>query len=488
MIIEQGARVTLDDLTNNGIIKLNHNATGFASLIINSYTRGTGATEEIQLYLAGGGTAQLEDYKWHYISTPVSTLATNVFTGVTFDLAQYIESRVSTSLLQGWVAYDGYEYSSGTTTGITFSSLTPGKGYDFWDNANNTFTFGGLFNTSDVTMGLSFTSIPSKHGFNLLGNPFSSGLDWDQIVHSTYFQFPANTSTAAFFTRNNLQCTYNNGVGTPLGVTGIIPPMQGFFVKTYSAGNTITLPKAARTNSNIHSRYKGESVIPLVRLELSNDTASFDETVVRFDEAAKSDLDYDFDAIKMFITSTKNQIYTSVSGTDYTINGLPFPTAELVVPVVTNFVAEGNYKISATQLQGLEDFNVSLIDNTTGFIADLKTTPDLLLSSNTGRFTNRFTLIFSIGTGIENPVSSVDKFNIYTYNKLINIIPLKDEWSGKTVNINVLDITGRIAGSMDNVEFRTNIPVQIQAPVVKGMYIVEIRSGLNRYAGKVIIK
>ncbi len=81
----------------------------------------------------------------------------------------------------------------------------------------------------------------------------------------------------------------------------------------------------------------------------------------------------------MFITSTKNQIYTSVSGTDYAINGLPFPTAELIIPVVTNFVAEGNYKISATQLQGLEDYNVSLIDNTTGFIADLKTTPNVTL-------------------------------------------------------------------------------------------------------------
>ena len=56
MIIEPGARATLGNLTNNGIIKLNHNSSEFASLIITGYTRGTGGSEEIQLYLTGGGS------------------------------------------------------------------------------------------------------------------------------------------------------------------------------------------------------------------------------------------------------------------------------------------------------------------------------------------------------------------------------------------------------------------------------------------------
>ncbi len=83
-------------------------------LIVDTYTKGGGATEEIQLYLSGGGSATLEDYKWHYISTPVSSISTNVFTGVTLDLAQFVESRVTPfSLLAGWVAFDGYVYSTG---------------------------------------------------------------------------------------------------------------------------------------------------------------------------------------------------------------------------------------------------------------------------------------------------------------------------------------------------------------------------------------
>jgi hypothetical protein len=49
---------------------------------------------------------------------------------------KFIESRVSLDLLQGWVAYDGYVYSTGLYTGPTFTSLSPGKGYDYFDYSN----------------------------------------------------------------------------------------------------------------------------------------------------------------------------------------------------------------------------------------------------------------------------------------------------------------------------------------------------------------
>jgi parallel beta-helix repeat protein len=496
MIVESGARVTLDQLTNDGMLKLNHDASGFASLIINSYNRGTGAEgkEEIQLYLTGGGSALLEDYKWHYISTPVSSLSTDIFTGVTQDLAHFVESRVSSSLLQGWVAFDGFAYSGGTGPG--FSSLTPGKGYNFWDGVNNTFTFDGLLNTSNSEMSLEYNGVPENHGFNLLGNPFSSGLDWNQIVDGTHFAYPTNTSKGVYFTQNNEQCSYNNGVGIPSTVTGIIPPMQGFFTKTYAIGKSITLPAAARTHSGIHARYKGKAVISLVRLQLSKDTVNYDETVVRFDEMAKTSLDNDFDALKMFISNTKNQIYTSLAGTDYSINGQPFPMASspevpavIEIPVVVNLTATGNYKISAIQFQGLETgFNVTLLDNTTGFTVDLKTTPEVVFSSSAGTFTDRFKLFVSLATAIGKPESSKSIFNIYPYNGMINVVPLADDWTGKSGSVNILDITGKYTGNIENIEFQKNEIVQLPAPEIKGLYFIEVRSGVNRYVGKIVIK
>jgi len=488
MILEPEAKATFGTLTNNGLLKLQADADSTASLILNTYS-GSG-TEEIQLYLTGGGGENT--YKWHYISTPVSSLSTDVFTGVTPNLAQYIESRPSYDLMAGWVTYAGIVYTGGT--GPTFNVLTPGKGYNFFDDVDNAFSFGGSFNTSNVVMSLSFTDLPSMHGFNLLGNPFSSGLDWNYIISDA--SYPESTSKGLYFTRDNEQCTYIGGVGVPEDVTGIIPPMQGFFTKTYAEDKTITLPTAARTHNTIHSRYKGTTIIPLIRLKLTDETASYDETVVRFDELAKTSLDYDFDALKMFISKSKNQIYTSIDGKDYAINGQPFPLesslevpAVIEIPVIVNLTIAGNYKISATQLQGIDEtYDVTFIDNTTGFTADLKKAPELIFSSAAGTFKERFKLFVSISTGIEQPESSKSMFNIYPHNGMINIVPLADEWTRKSGSVNILDMTGKYIGNLENIEFQKNAIVQLQAPEIKGLYFVEIRSGVKRHVGKVVIK
>lgn len=492
MIIEAGARLTLNDLTNNGTLKLNHDAIDFASLILNSYTRGSGGTEEIQLYLSGGGSVLEEDYKWHYISSPVSSLSTDIFTGITLNLAQFAEGRPSTSLMQGWVAYDGYVYSSGQTNGPTFSSLTPGKGYDYFHDTDKNYTFSGLLNTSGVIMPLSYSGIPvTMHGFNLLGNPFSSGLNWDNIVDGVYGTYPSNTSKGLYFTRNNDQCSYIAGVGIPSDVTGIIPPMQGFFTKTYSTGNSITLPAEARTHNNIHQRYKGDNIIPLVRLALYEDTESNDETVVRFDEKALAELDNDFDAVKMFLSSEKTSIHTRLDDTDFAINGLPYPPDESAVeiPVVVNVISNSMHKISSTQLQGLDNYNVILKDKLTGYTADLKATPDLTFSAPPETISDRFVLIVKyITTGYDAPVVRINEFNIYHAYNFINIETIADDWAGKTGSVRVLDMTGKRISESLNVEFNKNSLIQIQSPRGKGLYLVEIGSGKDRYVGKIIIR
>jgi predicted outer membrane repeat protein len=488
LVLEQGTRLTLNNLTNNGTLKLNSSAAGFASLIINSYNKGSGATEEIQMFLAGGGTASPLSYKWHYIASPVSSLAVSTFSpSVTLDLAQWVESYPALSLSQGWVAYDGYIYSTGGMGGPTFTTLVPGKGYDYYKNADHTFTFGGQLNTSDVSVSLDYTSGDNNmHGYNLIGNPFCSGLDWDYIVSHS---FPANTTKSLYYTRNSALCSYINGVGVPGDVNGIIPPMQGFFSKTSSAGNTMILPAAARTNGNIHPTYKALQVIPLVRLSLTDDTLS-DETVVRFDDLANPGLDNDFDAVKMFLSPDLTSICSSMSGTNYAIDGLPFPDPSVEIPVTINLTTDAPTRtISATQIQGLDNYDVTLIDNTTGLTADLKTDPNIMFAAAKGNIAGRFILkIGTITTGIENPTTTLNKFNIYSANNKINIQSLADEWEGKTGSVEVMALTGKTISNTQNVEFHKNSLTQVDAPQTQGIYIVQIKSGMMRFAGKVVIR
>ncbi len=441
-----------------------------------------------EIFLTGGGSSFLGNYKWHYISSPFTSLDTAVFTTITKNLVQFIESRPSTSLMQGWVTYRGYSYSDGVYTGIKFGNLNPGQGYDFYDNVNNTLVFTGTPNISDVTVPIGFSGIPENvHGFNLLGNPFTSGLNWDLIADDP--SYPLNTSKAINFTRDNQQCSYVNGVGIPSDATGIIPPMQGFFIRTTSTGNSINLAASARTHNNIHQRYKGLPEIPLIRLALSETTDPNDETVVRFDEDAKTYLDNDFDAVKMFLASDKTTIHTTSEGTNFSINGLPTPADGSVteVPIVVNLTSDGVHKISASQIQFLDNFNVFLKDNTTGISTDLKTIPEVSFSAPSGNSTRFVLRIANVLTGIEDPFFSPEAFSIYNGYGYITILPLVDAWNGLIGSVKVFDITGKTIVNMPQTEFNKNTPILIKSPDSSGLFIVELKSGILRYTRKVVV-
>jgi hypothetical protein len=94
----------------------------------------------------------------------------------------------------------------------------------------------------------------------------------------------------------------------------------------------------------------------------------------------------------------------------------------------------------------------------------------------------------SIATGIENQYVSKKSFNIYPANYQINIEPLADEWNGKTGTITVFNIIGNRVSTLPNSEFLKNSLIRIDAPATQGIYIVEMRSGAMRYAGKVVIR
>lgn len=489
------AKGTFTTIINSGSFKLETDASDVSSLIFANFS-GSNLTHE--LYLSGGeyGTPGSKTYKWHYISSPVTSIDTAVFTLKTKNLAQFVESRPTTGLIQGWVNMRGYVYSTGVYDGPTFGALTPGKGYDYYYSSDWEYTFSGQPNSgstpTSVTLHYSGTN-DNLYGYNLVGNPYPSGIDWDYIT-ATGHGYPVNTSTAVYFTSNNSWITYQNGVSIPSGAaTSIIPPMQGFFLKTFADNTTFTIPLAARTHNNIHSRYKGadkgSETIPLVRLATTENGVT-DEAVVRFDELAKSGLDYDFDALKLFVSTTSTQIYSSLSGTNYAINGQPFPEATIEIPVVVNFLTSGTHSISATQIQGLEIDSVKLKDTYTGLTTDLKTNPVVTFSAAKGTLSDRFVLLISdITTGVEdNPVVSVKPFNIYPAFSSVNIQTLSDEWDGKSGSVRIIDMTGRIISDLQNIEFNKNSVTSVPAPSAYGLYIVEIRSGINRYVGKIIVR
>ena len=147
---------------------------------------------------------------------------------------------------------------------------------------------------------------------------------------------------------------------------------------------------------------------------------------------------------KMFLSPDILSIYSTSAGSNFAINGFPFPDTSVDIPIVVNLTAAGNHTITATQLQGLDNYDVTLTDNTTGFVADLKTTPVFTFSGGPGTIGDRFVLkVGTITTGIEDPVISKNTFNIYPANNMINIQTISDVWDGKSGSVKVFDLTGK---------------------------------------------
>jgi hypothetical protein len=98
------------------------------------------------------------------------------------------------------------------------------------------------------------------------------------------------------------------------------------------------------------------------------------------------------------------------------------------------------------------------------------------------------TLTVSLATGLEDRLISQNRFNIYPSAYHINIQPLADEWNGKKGSVTIFNIGGKTVGDLQKAEFRKNSIIQVNAPAVQGIYFVELKSGVMRYVGKVVIR
>ncbi|MGM0529644.1 MAG: DUF2341 domain-containing protein [Bacteroidota bacterium] len=496
-----GALTINGELSNNGTLKLESDASGIASLITDSY-EGIG-NHNIQIYLTGSGS---EPYVWHYISPPVSGLSSTYFTEtgdpLYSDIARYEEDLVSTDMNEGWVTPDGDHYNPGTdswsyVSGYEWNTeyLSLGTGYNYSGSTNHTFTISsGTLNTAAIdAITLSYSGSSDnleEYGYNLIGNPFTCGLDWDYVVDANSIW--TNVEAAIYIrSGDGTSYAYIDGEtvpdwGEPLS-DGKLPPMQGFFIKANTSGNTLTIPTSAKTHT-FHERFKSSSSTPLIRLEIEN-SGVYDQSVIRFKNEATYNFDNLYDARKLFAPENVLYISSSLEGTEYAINTIPFPENSDTIPLVINASAVGQYTITAKQLQGLENYNVYLVDKDQNFTTDLTENKTYSFASSKGELTDRFELIVaSVVTGIEEELTIAKPFNIYSSMDLINVQTLSDEWNGKQGGIKIFDLTGRLIMNRPNIVFSEDEIIQLPLRKENGIYIVQINSGQMNFVSKIFVK
>ena len=489
--LNPNAAASISYITNNGslILESNSNEAGVASLIHDGYT-GSG-TSQLKLYLSGGTTPG-GIYIWHYIAVPLSGVAATSFGSL--DLAQYIESlATSTDNSQGWVAYDGYQYSSASYLPNVFTTLELGKGYNYYSASGTTFTLTGPINFGQVTKYLTCDVASNYEGFNLMGNPFSSCIDWDLLVSLGNLR---SINNAIYFTLKDKVASYVSGIGSD-GGTGFIPPLQGFFVQATASNGRLIIPPGIRTHKFDQLRYKkaeetsyiSPDTISYVRIQLENSIDSTD-LVVRFNKKASIAFDPALDAYEFSKTSGDINVWSTINEINYSINGLPFPESKIEIPLGTNLVKAGVLKLSASEIRLLDNYSVTLKDNKTNTTIDLKKGENFTFEAEAGVTENRFILsITNLTTDVPKINTPEKKFRIYSSYGTLNILSMSDEFGSLPGAVTVYDLTGRKVLQVNNLEWNGNGDLKQfgMNPADKGLFIIEVKAGNKKYIEKVNI-
>jgi hypothetical protein len=456
------------------------------ALIDGSGTGNITGNVTMQRYLPSG-------FGYKYFSSPFQASSVSEF-GDDMNLAdpfpsfyRYDENRISS----GWVSYIN-------PAGI----LNPMQGYavNFGSSAAaNTADISGIVNNGSLSLTLYNNNNTYTKGFNLVGNPYPSPIDWDALsgwtktnIDDALYFFKASSSDQYGGTYS----TYINKVSSVDGLaTNIIPSMQGFFVHvsngTFPVTGTLALDNSVRITDLTHSFIKsgkGETK-PILRLSarFSDDPVSTDPAVIYFDEKAETTFDSKLDALKLMNTDLKvpNLYAFGSDGTKLSIDALPVSLISgCTVPLGIKTNRTGNTIFSVSYLDPLLPVTaIYLSDMTAGVNQDLLGGNEYSLALSAGEYSDRFFLYIN---SIPADIARIDPDNnlfrtYYSHGILkadINLGVLNDgtlvitNLTGRTIFINKIYDSGHY-------EF-----AQEMQP---GIYIVTLNSGNKRISKKISV-
>ncbi len=433
MIIGVGADVNLG--AASGTVGTITNSTN-ANLVVKSTASGDGS-----LICGGKPHATVERYitveAWHFV-TPVTT----DITGRTFYMG---------SPNMSWLAFFTESDEKFNYVVDIDSTLPRGVGYTYWirsDLKPQTVSFKGQLTGSDLTVTLKKAS----NGWNLIGNPFPTALDWEStsIDHSTNI-----TGTAYVWSQAAKGYLYATPPTTAEGTLphGIIPMGQAFFVQANSNNVSFTIPAAARVHNHADPFLKSSeakkddsvaSTNTFIRLDV--DGGYYGNTVfIGFPKNGTNNFDIGSDATKLFSSTTNIQFYAGEGGHKLCVNANP-PLNEVDSATVPLYVVQATgkkYTLKFSQLYHLPDANIILEDLKTGKTQDIRENPIYSFTAVNSDDAKRFLLHFKeSATGIKDHPGALKNIHIFAYGKNVFIqLPNKTDQQHGTVYI--YDMMGR---------------------------------------------
>jgi hypothetical protein len=409
-----------------------------------------------------------------------------------------VSGQTNTSItLSGASIVKRNEASSSWTT-VT-GSLTAGVGYIAIASATSgtsSWSLSGNLNSGKVDVLLT-RSGSSSAGFNLVGNPYPSYLNWEQVLN-------LNATNAALVQPSiwYRAATYNNGlskfdytfnsynsagrVSVPTSTSGYIPPMQAFWVRA-NYGGTLSFTNDMRSHGDgASNKLKApvENAVnqSLLRLQISN-TVNSDETVVYFNANAQNTFDK-FDTPKMFesATATIPEIYTQIDAEKLVINGMQTVPYETEIPIGFVTKQAGDFSISASEFSNFEIGTRLILKDKLFPTQETELTPQLAYSFSapiTAASANRFSLLFRV-PGVATGINLTEKLNAQVFVNAANQISIT---APENTEYSIFNTVGQVMAAG-----KTTCTPLLISEFEKGIYIVKISKNGRELSTRIIIK
>lgn len=534
----EGSLLLLSNLSVTGAVLLKSNTTLMANdkLTLHSDKIGTGSVAIIPNNSTIVGIATVQ--RWipgkvnrRYIASPVSNLPISFMqskiwltgNGVGFDAPTFIpsvlyynESALSSNVNVGKVAPPSTSYNMGVAQGFEvllkdrFTVPANETRASFVGGSSYTLDFKGTLNQGDISIPITYSNSGtlSADGFNFIGNPYPSQIDWDSptgwtktnIDNAIYLLDPRTEITTPTSTAG-VSVTYINGVSSPNRPNAnIIAATQGFYVKANTTNPVLQINENAKSNFPYTAFFRREIFSNFFRLHLNVDSKS-DEAVIGFRPYATPNFDQSFDAQKLAFSEDSLSIASvSVENKSLCINMTSeLDTNSTAIPLEIKSKTVGLHTLSFSQLAELESgtklyLNDNLRNTTKEITAQTKAKFYNVADSCTNGVVTRFSIIATKNNAglrkesTKNEIPSVLLFpNPIGNSKILNVklIDFKDD----NMNISIFGITGNLVAKKNYSKRDTYSTLQIPvADLPSGIYLVEIKSKTVRKIQKIVME
>lgn len=467
LTVAQGATLTMDfcdlnvlgNLQVEGGLVLNAELGDYSQLKVSGSVGGSGTVTQKQ-FLSGAG--------YH-------ALASSMSSGMT------VTSGTASAL---------FAYDAATGAYYTGPSLTAvGQGYFGKLGANGFLASEGVFsvtgtpNTSATfTLGYAANVAAggSGSGWNLIGNPYTCGLDWNTVAkthvnNAIYVWDPASTSYRYYV--NGIAPPPSAGPGMSLS-QGVVAPLQAFWVQTTQAGASVSTTMAAHGTTATTPRFYKQAPVNLrLRVSQVGRDERRDCAWLIANAEATPGFEGAFDAWKLSNTGGMPNVALVHEGERFAVNALDLSRPQQL-GVDLRGEAGAKFTLALDADSATAGFRVGIEDHLTQTWVDLGAGPLTVEHAGWTSESPRFTLWVQPVAYLGGDAPEAASWAMWSRGELRAVSPEPLE------GVRVLALDGRVLEAW-SAQGERSLRRSLNVPA--GAYLVELRSSAGREVHRITV-